>query len=81
MKVKANFDYKDLQLNKIIVKDEEIEVSQERANELCNKKFNGIPFCEIVEENEKEELEEMEDEKPKIEKATKRQPRKEKAVK
>lgn len=80
MKVKANFNYNDLKLNKVIYKGEVIEVDEERAKELTNKQWQGTPFCEIVEE-EKEAKEEVQEEKPKIEKATKKQPKKEKAVK
>ena len=72
MKVKANFNYNDIELKRLVTKDEVIEVDEERANELINKKWDGTPFCTIVEEPKEEQ--------PKVEKAIKK-PKTEKAVK
>lgn len=52
MKVKANFDYKDLQLNRLVKKDEVIEVDEERAKVLTTTLYNGVPFCNVVEEQQ-----------------------------
>lgn len=72
MKVKANFNYNDTELKRLVTKDEIIEVDKERANVLTTKKWDGTPFCSIVEESKVEE--------PKVEKAV-RKPKAEKAVK
>lgn len=67
MKVKANFQYKDLLLNRIIEKDEVIEVDEERAKVLTTSTYDGKTFCDFVEE-EKENIEEeknIEESKPK----------------
>lgn len=69
MKVKANFNYNDTELKRLVTKDEIIEVEKERANVLVTKQWDGTPFCTIVEE-----------EKPKVENAV-RKPKTEKAVK
>ena len=63
MKVKANFQYKDLLLNRIIEKD---EVDEERANVLTTSTYDGKTFCHFVEE-EKQNIEEenVEESKPK----------------
>lgn len=68
MKVKANFNYNDIELNRTVKKDEVIEVNADRAKLLTSKEWDGTPFCTLVEE------------KPKVEKAV-RKPRAEKAVK
>lgn len=75
MKVKANFNYNDTELKRLVTKDEIIEVEKERANVLVTKKWDGTPFCTIVEEEKSKE-----EEKPKVEKAV-RKPKTEKAVK
>lgn len=66
MKVKANFQYKDLLLNRIIEKDEVIEVDEERAKVLTTSTYDGKTFCHFVEE-EKSNIEEenVEESKPK----------------
>lgn len=66
MKVKANFKYKDLLLNRIIEKDEVIEVDEERAKVLTTSTYDGKTFCHFVEE-EKPNIEEenVEESKPK----------------
>ena len=67
MKVKANFQYKDLLLNRIIEKDEVIEVDEERAKVLTTSTYDGNTFCDFIEE-EKENIEEeknVEESKPK----------------
>lgn len=68
MKVKANFNYKDLLLNRIVEKDEVIEVDEERAKVLTTSIYDGKTFCHFVEE-EKENIEEekadIEESKPK----------------
>ena len=67
MKVKANFDYNDILLERLVKKDEVIEVDEERAKVLTTKLYNGVPFCNVVEEqvqeenNDKEPLEPKED--------------------
>ena len=77
MKVKANFNYNDTELKRLVTKDEIIEVDKERANVLTTKKWDGTPFCSIVEEPK---VEEPKVEEPKVEKAV-RKPKAEKAVK
>ena len=77
MKVKANFNYNDIELKRLVKKDEIIEVDKERANVLTTKKWDGTPFCSIVEEPK---VEEPKVEEPKVEKAV-RKPKAEKAVK
>lgn len=57
MKVKANFQYKDLLLNRIVEKDEVIEVDEERAKVLTTSTYDGKTFCNFVEE-EKQNIEE-----------------------
>ena len=57
MKVKANFKYKDLLLNRIVEKDEVIEVDEERAKVLITSTYDGKTFCHFVEE-EKPNIEE-----------------------
>lgn len=64
MKVKANFQYKDLLLNRIIEKDEVIEVDEERAKVLTTSKYDGKTFCHFVEE-EKPNIKEENVEEPK----------------
>ena len=64
MKVKANFKYKDLLLNRIVEKDEVIEVDEERAKVLTTSTYNGKTFCHFVEE-EKQNIEEENVEEPK----------------
>lgn len=68
MKVKANFDYNDLQLNRLVNKDEVIEVDQERAKQLTTLTYANKPFCSIVEE-EKEDKKECPIEEAKVETA------------
>lgn len=63
MKVKANFLYKDLLLNRVVEKDEVIEVDEERAKVLTSATYDGKTFCCFVEE----EKPNIEDEKPNIE--------------
>lgn len=76
MKVKANFDYNDVLLERLVKKDEVIEVDEARGKLLTAKLYNGVPFCNVVEEqgqegNDKEPLEpkenldEIVEEKPK----------------
>lgn len=66
MKVKANFQYKDLLLNRIVEKDEVIEVDEERAKVLTITLYNGAPFCTLIEEEKSiEEEQKVEEEKPK----------------
>lgn len=68
MKVKANFKYKDLLLNRIVEKDEVIEVDEERAKVLTTSTYDGKTFCNFVEEekpNSEEEKEDIEESKPK----------------
>lgn len=74
MKIKANFKYNDLELNRTVKENEIIEVTDERGKELTTKKYNGIPFGTLVEESKAEEP------KPKRERAV-RKPKTEKAVK
>ena len=64
MKVKANFQYKDLLLNRVIEKDEVIEVDEERAKVLTTSTYDGKTFCNFVEE-EKPNIEEEKVEEPK----------------
>lgn len=52
MKVKANFLYKDLLLNRVVEKDEVIEVDEERAKVLTTSTYDGKTFCCFVEEHE-----------------------------
>ena len=67
MKVKANFLYKDLILNRIVEKDEVIEVDEERAKVLTTSTYDGKTFCNFVEEksNSEEEKADIEESKPK----------------
>lgn len=66
MKVKANFQYKDLLLNRVVEKDEIIEVDEERAKVLTTSTYDGKTFCNFVEE-EKENVEEENIEEENIE--------------
>ena len=52
MKVKANLRYKDLLLNRMVEKDEIIEVDEERAKVLTSTTYDGKPYCYFVEEQE-----------------------------
>ena len=72
MKLKANFNYNDIELKRLVNKDEIIEVDEDRAKVLTTKEWDGTPFCTIVEEQKEE--------KPKVEKAVKKS-KTEKAVK
>lgn len=72
MKLKANFNYNDIELKRLVNKDEIIEVDEDRAKVLTTKKWNETPFCTIVEEQKGK--------KPKVEKAVKK-PKTEKAIK
>lgn len=68
MKVKANFLYKDLLLNRIVEKDEVIEVDEERAKVLTTSTYDGKTFCHFVEEekpNSEEEKADIEESNPK----------------
>lgn len=65
MKVKANLSYKDLLLNRLVKKDEVIEVDEERAKVLTTTLYNGDPFCTLVEEEKSIEEEPKVEEKPK----------------
>lgn len=68
MKVKANFLYKDLLLNRVVEKDEVIEVDEERAKVLTTSTYDGKTFCCFVEEekpNIEEEKTDIEESKPK----------------
>ncbi len=67
MKVKANFKYKDLLLNRIVEKDEVIEVDEERAKVLTTSTYGGKTFCYFVEEEKPriEKEENVEESKPK----------------
>lgn len=60
MKVKANFDYNDILLKRLVKKDEVIEVDDVRAKVLTTELYNGVPFCNIVEEKQKEKEEDKE---------------------
>ena len=69
MKVKANLRYKDLLLNRIVEKDEVIEVDEERAKVLTSTTYDGKPFCCFVEEqesNSEEQEPNIEEEKPNV---------------
>lgn len=69
MKVKANFLYKDLLLNRIVEKDEVIEVDEERAKVLTSTTYDGKPFCCFVEEqepNSEEQKPNSEEQKPNV---------------
>lgn len=68
MKVKANFLYKDLLLNRVVEKDEVIEVDEERAKVLTTSTYDGETFCCFVEEqepNSEEQEQNVEESKPK----------------
>lgn len=67
MKVKANFDYRDVLLERLVKKDEIIEVSDERGTYLMNTKHNKTPFVSLVVEEQKEEKPKR-SKKPKAEK-------------
>ena len=70
MKVKANLSYKDLLLNRLVKKDEVIEVDEERAKVLTSTKYDGKPFCCFVEEqepNSEEQEPNTEEQKPNVE--------------
>lgn len=68
MKVKANLRYKDLLLNRMVEKDEIIEVDEERAKVLTTTTYDGKPYCYFVEEqepNSEEQEPNVEESKPK----------------
>lgn len=68
MKVKANLRYKDLLLNRMVEKDEIIEVDEERAKVLTTTTYDGKPYCYFVEEqepNSEEQEQNVEESKPK----------------
>lgn len=82
MKVKANLRYKDLLLNRIVEKDEVIEVDEERAKVLTSTTYDGKPFCCFVEEekpNIEEEKPNVEEEKPNVEESKPKRGRPKKA--
>lgn len=82
MKVKANLSYKDLLLNRLVKKDEVIEVDEERAKVLTSATYDGKTFCCFVEE-EKPNIEEqktnIEEEKPNVEESKPKRGRPKKA--
>ena len=65
MKVKANFDYNDILLERLVKKDEVIEVDEARGKLLTTKLYNGVPFCNVVEEQGQEENNDKEPLEPK----------------
>jgi hypothetical protein len=69
MKVKANLRYKDLLLNRVVEKDEVIEVDEERAKVLTTATYDGKTFCHFVEEepNTEEQKPNIEEQKPNVE--------------
>ena len=76
MKVKANLRYKDLLLNRIVEKDEIIEVDEERAKVLTSTTYDGKTFCHFVEQepnneeqepNNEEQEPNNEEQKPNVE--------------
>ena len=69
MKVKANLRYKDLLLNRIVEKDEIIEVDEERAKVLTTTTYDGKTFCHFVEEepNSEEQKTNIEEQNPNVE--------------
>lgn len=69
MKIKANFDYSDLELNRVVKENEVIEVTDKRGKELTTKKYNGIPFGTLVDESKLKKEKAVR--KPKTEKAVK----------
>lgn len=82
MKVKANFLYKDLLLNRVVEKDEVIEVDEERAKVLTTATYDGKTFCHFVEEqesNSEEQEPNIEEEKPNVEESKPKRGRPKKA--
>jgi hypothetical protein len=81
MKVKANFLYKDLLLNRVVEKDEVIEVDEERAKVLTTATYDGKTFCHFVEEepNIEDEKPNIEEEKPNVEESKPKRGRPKKA--
>lgn len=75
MKVKANLRYKDLLLNRIVEKDEIIEVDEERAKVLTTTTYDGKTFCHFVEEQEQN----VEEQKPNVEESKPKRGRPKKA--
>lgn len=75
MKVKANLRYKDLLLNRIVEKDEIIEVDEERAKVLTTTTYDGKPYCYFVEEQEQN----VEEQKPNVEESKPKRGRPKKA--
>lgn len=75
MKVKANFLYKDLLLNRVVEKDEVIEVDEERAKVLTTSTYDGKTFCCFVEEQEPN----IEEQEPNVEEAKPKRGRPKKA--
>lgn len=75
MKVKANLRYKDLLLNRIVEKDEIIEVDEERAKVLTTTTYDGKTFCHFVEEQEPN----SEEQKPNVEEPKQKRGRPKKA--
>lgn len=69
MKVKANLRYKDLLLNRVVEKDEVIEVDEERAKVLTTATYDGKTFCYFAEEepNSEEQKPNIEEQKPNVE--------------
>ena len=61
MKVRANIEYRDTLLKRIVNKDEVLEVDEARAKVLTTKEWYGQKFASIVEET----VEEVAEEKPK----------------
>lgn len=65
MKVKANFDYNDIKLERLVKKGEVIDVTEERGKDLLTKAYNGVRFVSLVEEEQeevKEEIQELKEE-------------------
>ena len=71
MKVKANFDYNDILLERLVKKDEVIEVDEERGKLLTTKLYNGVPFCDVVEEQQGQEENDGEEPKEPLDEAPK----------
>ena len=70
MKVKAITDYNDLQLKKLVIADEVLDVSEERANALIKAKVAVVitddePVEKAPEAETTEPAEELPEEKPK----------------
>lgn len=80
MKVKANLRYKDLLLNRMVEKDEIIEVDEERAKVLTTTTYDGKPYCYFVEEEPNiEEEPNSEEQKPNVEESKPKRGRRKKA--